>query len=197
MTRPRLRTLWPVAAAAIVAAGIELRGLHIIRTESGPVGLWQRIDNPAPRRGDVIRFCMRSDHAALVTGRAYAGGRLGGDCPHDTWVLQKPVLAVPGDTLTHAPEALTVNGRPVPFSATRTRDSDGRSVPVAPYGTYVLRSGEYWVYSPYTERSFDSRNLGVVTRHQLRGGARPVLIWLTSDQRAALRRRGLLPADRK
>lgn len=79
----------------------------------------------------------------------------------------------------------------VPLRATRTRDSCGLRVPVAPYGTFVLGAGEYWMHSPYHDGSFDSRYLGVVRREQLRGTMRPMVTWLTREQRAALRVRGL------
>jgi conjugative transfer signal peptidase TraF len=136
---------------------------------------------------------MSAEQARLTAGRPYAGGRRGGHCPHGTWMLAKPVVAVAGDTVVHTQDAVRINGRALPRSATRTRDSGGRLVPVAEYGTFVLGDGEFWMHSPYHDGSFDSRYLGVVRRDQLHGTMRPVLTWLTPGQRAALRARGLRP----
>lgn len=106
-------------------------------------------------------------------------------------MLAKPVAADPGDTVVHTRDAVLVNGRALPKSSTRARDSRGLQVPVAEYGTFVLGEGEFWMHAPYAEGSFDSRCLGVVRRDQLRGTMRPVLTWLTRSQRAALRAPGL------
>ena len=157
----------------------------LFHTERAPI--WRAL----PGVGDVARFCMRSEQARMTTGRPYARERRGGPCPHDTWMLAKPVVAGPGDTIVHTPDAVLVNGRALPLSATRTRDSRGLPVPTAGYGTFVLGEGEFWMHSPYHDGSFDSRYVGVVRREQLRGRMRPVLTWLTRSQRAALRARGL------
>lgn len=187
----RLKGLWPLGIAVVLGVCVPLFRLHFFHTESAPVGLWRALPAARPRVGDVARFCMRGDPARMTTGRPYAGGRRGGPCPHDTWMLAKPVVAGPGDTIVHTPGAVLVNGRAMPKSSTRTRDSRGLPVPVAEYGTFVLGEGEFWMHSPYADGSFDSRYLGVVRRDQLRGTMQPVLTWLTRSQRAALRARGL------
>jgi conjugative transfer signal peptidase TraF len=187
----RLRGLWPLGIALAVGLCVPLFRLHFFHTESAPLGLWRAVPATEPRVGDVVRFCMGPEEARLTAGRPYAGGRRGGPCPHGTWMLAKPVVARPGDTVVHTPDAVTVNGRALPKSSTRTRDSRGLSVPVAEYGTFVLRDGEFWMHSPYHDGSFDSRYLGVVRREQLRGTMRPMVTWLTQEQRAALRARGL------
>lgn len=187
----RLKALWPLWTMLAVSLTIPVFRLHFFHTESAPIGLWRALPAGEPRVGQIARFCMRPEQARLTAGRPYAGGRRGGPCPHDTWMLAKPVVAGPGDTIVHRPDAVLVNGRAMPKSSTRTRDSRGLPVPVAEYGTIVLRDGEFWMHSPYHDGSFDSRYLGVVRRDQVRGTMRPVLTWLTRSQRAALRARGL------
>ena len=193
MTRPRLRALWPVAAALTVCASLPLLRLHFFHTESAPLGLWRAVPSAHARVGDVARFCMGAETARITSGRPYAGGRRGGPCPHDTWTLAKPVVAGPGDTVVHTPGALWVNGHAEPGSATRTADSRGLRVPVAAYGTIVLGPGEYWVHSHFADGSFDSRYVGVVRSSQMRGTLRPVLTWLTPAQQRSLRSRGRVP----
>ena len=183
--------LWPLWTMLTLGLCVPLFRLHFFHTESAPLGLWRAVPAAEPRVGDVVRFCMGPEEARLTAGRAYAGGRRGGPCPHDTWMLAKPVVAVAGDTVLHTRDAVSVNGRVLPLSGTRTHDSRGLAVPVAAYGTFVLRAGEYWVHSPYADGSFDSRYLGVVRAEQMRGVVRPLLTWLTAAQHKALRARGL------
>ena len=187
----RLKGLWPLWTVLAAGLAIPVFRLHFFHTESAPIGLWRAVPAAAPRAGDVARFCMGPEEARLTAGRPYAGGRRGGPCPHDTWMLAKPVVAVAGDTVVHTPDVVSVNGRALPLSGTRTRDSRGLAVPVAAYGTFVLGAGEYWVHSPYADGSFDSRYLGVVRAEQMRGVVRPLLTWLTASQREALRARGI------
>jgi conjugative transfer signal peptidase TraF len=186
-----------VSVAALTVPVLVL-GFHLElnHTESGPLGIWRAYPDRVPAVGDFARFCMRPDQARATAGRPYAGGRRGGACPFDTWMLAKPVVAGPGDTVVHAPGYVQINGRTLPLSATRTRDSEGLAVPTAPYGRFVLGRGEFWVHSAYADGSFDSRYVGIVRAEQMRGTLRPVLTWLTSRQRGALRARGLTP-DRR
>ena len=113
----RLRALWPVAAALAVGLPVPLFRLHFFHTESAPIGLWRALPGRRPRVGDVVRFCMRADQARATAGRPYAGGSRSGRCPYGTWMLTKPVLAGPGDTVVHTPAAVLVNGRAEPLSA--------------------------------------------------------------------------------
>jgi len=187
----RLKAPWPLWTVLAVGLAILVFRLHFFHTESAPIGLWRALPAAEPRVGDVARFCMRSEQARLTAGRPYAGGRRSGPCPHDTWMLAKPVAAGPGDTVVHTPDAVRVNGQELPLSSTRTHDSRGLPVPTADFGSFVLADGEFWMHSPYADGSFDSRYLGVVRGDQLHGTMRPVITWLTGAQRAALRARGL------
>ena len=56
-----------------------------------------------------------------------------------------------------------------------TRDRAGRRVPHAAWGRLVLRPGEVWVQSEYTDASFDSRVFGPVPRGAILDRRVPVL----------------------
>lgn len=105
-TMKRLRSLWPLVIVVALGPAVPLFRLHFFHTESAPIGLWRALPAAEPRVGQVARFCMRSEEARFTAGGPYAGGRRGGPCPHDTWMLAKPVVAGPGDMVVHAP-----NGR--------------------------------------------------------------------------------------
>ncbi|NNC30768.1 S26 family signal peptidase [Longimicrobium terrae] len=191
--RTRLGALWPLGAAIALALPVPLLDLHFIHTESAPIGLW-RAHPGAPVIGDVVRFCMREAEARMTAGRPYAGGRRRGPCPYGTWMLAKPVVAGPGDTVIHTPEGVWINGRTLPKSATRPRDSAGLPVPASKYGLIILGPGELWVHSPYADGSFDSRYVGVVQTHHVSGTMQPLFTWLMPAQRTALRARGVSPS---
>ena len=107
----RLKSLWPLGIVLALGLCVPLFRLHFFHTESAPIGLWRALPAARPGVGDVARFCMRPDQARLTAGRPYAGGRRGGPCPHDTWMLAKPVVAGAGDTVVHTPDSVIVNGR--------------------------------------------------------------------------------------
>jgi len=86
------------------------------------------------------------------------------------------VLAVAGDTVRLDHNGVTINGRQAPNTRPLARDAAGRRLTPAPYGTYVLRDGQAWLWSPYSYRSFDSRYFGPVPRRGLVSVLRPVLI---------------------
>lgn len=182
------RYVLPSTLAILLAAAgaVHAFHLHFIYTESAPLGLWRAEPRAIPRVGEFARFCMRPAEARATAGRPYAGGSHGGPCPFNTWMLAKPVVATAGDTVVHRPDAVIVNGRRLPRSATRTHDSQGLAVPIAPFGMVILREGEYWMHSQYADGSFDSRYLGVVAQEQVRGVVRPVMTWLNQRQRATL-----------
>ncbi|HET6232198.1 MAG TPA: S26 family signal peptidase [Longimicrobiaceae bacterium] len=179
------------AVALSVPALVLAFHLELNHTESGPLGIWRAYPDRVPAVGEFVRFCMRPEQARATAGRPYAGGAHGGPCPFHTWMLAKPVVASPGDTVVHTPGYVKINGRTLPLSATRARDSEGLKVPTAAYGRFVLGRGEFWVHSPYADGSFDSRYVGIVRTEQMRGTLRPVLTWLSPRQRGALRSRGL------
>lgn len=91
--------------------------------------------------------------------------------------MGKPVLAMAGDTVDLDPRVITVNGRPIPDSETFMSDSRGRPLPHYPWGKYILKDGELWLFSPYQPRSFDSRYFGPVWESQVVAVAQPLATW--------------------
>lgn len=191
---------WAVFAGAMgtvaaIAFGADRGGFHFNHTESGPLGLLRADPRGEPRVGATVRFCMPAEVARHVAGRPYAGGAAGGPCPADTWMLVKPLIAGPGDTVVHLAGRLAINGCEIPQSATRPRDTDGRPVPHPPFGTTVLKPGEFWAYSPYADNSFDSRYVGPVVRSQMRGTIQGVATWTTAKQKRSLSMRLRSPSS--
>ncbi len=84
------------------------------------------------------------------------------------------VLAVGGDVVELRPEGIAVNGIPVPNSSVWSTDRLGRPLPHHPWGAYVLRADQVWLFSPYHPRSFDSRYYGPVHRSAICAVVEPI-----------------------
>jgi conjugative transfer signal peptidase TraF len=88
--------------------------------------------------------------------------------------LLKPIAASEGDRVEASNAGISVNGRLLPNTAPRVRDSMGRPLDHYPFGTYVVQQGEVWVASSWNYKSFDSRYFGPVRLSMIRHYVRPV-----------------------
>jgi conjugative transfer signal peptidase TraF len=161
--RGRFVTAAVVAAAAVIAGHTLARvaGIFVSMTPSMARGLWRQSDQPL-KRGDVVIACPPATHVLqLGADRGYLGG---GDCPTRYEPLIKPIAAMPGDTVVvRSDGVIEVNGTALQNSRSLSRDGVGRPLPgVPPPGTYAVASGQVWLISSYSPRSFDSRYLGPV-----------------------------------
>lgn len=158
-----LRTLASLGTVLVTIALAGLFAVHLglrfMVTSSLPLGVYRTVGGP-PVRGAIVMACLPEPAARLALERGYLWS---GGCPSGAVPLGKVVLAAAGDTVTVGPEGIRVNGRAVPKSQPRTRDSQGRSLEPYPYGSYVLAHGELWLFSPYHPLSFDSRYFGPVS----------------------------------
>ena len=156
-------------AGALLAAILAL-GLHVNLTASAPRGLYRTITGP-PTRGAWVVACVNPEAAALGRARGYLGP---GSCRGEVEPVLKLVVALAGDVVELRPEAVMVNGRPLPGSASAVFDSLGRPLPHAVRGRHVVAPDELWLVSTRVANSWDSRYLGPFTGSQVRAVARPV-----------------------
>ena len=154
---------------AFLAAILGL-GLHVNLSASAPRGLY-RIVAGHPTRGAWVVACVSPQAAALARARGYLGP---GPCAGGVQPVLKPVVAIAGDVVEIGPEAVTVNGRPLPGSSSAVVDSLGRALPHAPWGRYLVGAGELWLVSTRVPNSWDSRYLGPISVSQVWAVARPV-----------------------
>lgn len=147
-----------LALLAAIVAGVHGAGLRIQHTPSLPMGLYRTIDG-APDRGTIGMWCLPPTVAA--GGRAL-GYLAAGSCADGTEPLGKIVLGIAGDTIRYGAAGVVLNGRLVPNTRPLARDSQGRALAHAPFGTHVLRAGEVWLWSPFSAASWDSRYFGPI-----------------------------------
>ena len=91
--------------------------------------------------------------------------------------IVKPIGAVAGDQLEIHASQLSVNGQPLPNSATQPHDQYGRALPHVPWGTYRVAPGTVWLVATHHSRSWDSRYFGPVDIDTIQSGVVPVWIW--------------------
>lgn len=158
------RTPW-IRVCFLVVAAIGLLVTHGARsnlylnfTRSLPIGIYRRVSG-VPTRGDLVVACLPRRAAEFARDRGYLWQ---GSCPGRVAPVGKVVLALAGDTVSLTRAGFAVNGRPVPSSRVVDRDSKGRAIPHYPFGRYVVRRDEAWLFSSFHPLSFDSRYFGPI-----------------------------------
>lgn len=138
--------------------------------------------NDVPHRGAVIAVCLPRETACLAARRGYLGP---GECACNTSPLIKKIAGLAPDLVEVRESGVLVNGKELPHSARRARDSQNRTIPRVPAGRYRLESGTAWLYGESDPRSWDSRYFGPVPLAGLIGHLHPVP-WLLVFAASAL-----------
>ena len=156
--------------AGVLLAVILVLGLHVNLSASAPRGLYRMVAG-WPTRGAWVVACVSPQSAAFARTRGYLGP---GSCAGGVQPVLKPVIAVAGDVVDIAPEAVTVNGQRLPSSSIAATDSLGRELPHVAWGRYVVGADELWLVSTRVPNSWDSRYLGPLSAAQVWSLARPI-----------------------
>src|SRR6266851_977069 len=99
---------WLGSPVVLLAAG-WIAGLRLNLTGSLPVGLYLAV-GAASARGALVLVCLPPQVAAFARARGYVPR--GGACPGGVVPIGKPIVAMPGDTVTVTPTGMLVNGAP-------------------------------------------------------------------------------------
>lgn len=167
--RARVVLVWLVSVFTVTLCVYAL-GFRIVLTQSVPRGLYRAVDVPL-LRGTLVAFCLSPAVATFATARGYVPW---GTCPGGTQPVVKMIGALAGDTVELRPDAILVNGAPLPNSATLPHDSRGRALPRIPRGRYHVTADECWLFATHIPESWDSRYFGPVKRAQILSTARAV-----------------------
>ncbi len=165
-----------IGLGAALGVGVAAAlGLRINDSASLPRGIY-RVSRGRVTRGSCILVCSpwAAGHLALSRGYLHPG-----NCPGGVVPLGKVVLATGGDVVAVGQEAITVNGVPVPRSASRDRDDQGRALPTTVGQVFRLERDQVWIFAPHP-RSFDSRVFGPVSVSAIRGVLVP--IWTEGEE---------------
>lgn len=166
-----------LSVLSLVALGeaAQLAGLHINYTRSAPVGIW--IEQPAVslKHGSMISICPPD--VPIVKDLTQQGQLSPGDCKGTgAMPLLKPVAAMEGDMVRiRSDEPVYINGSVVLNSLPAS------GLKSWPDGDYKVPKGEIWVFSDYSDRSFDSRYFGPVSISSIRAEVKPLLVFDKED----------------
>lgn len=165
-----------IGLGAALGVGVAAAlGLRINDSSSLPRGIY-RVSKGRVTRGSCILVCSPrvAGHLALSRGYLHPG-----NCPGGVVPLGKVVLAAGGDVVAVGREAITVNGVPVPRSASRDWDDQGRALPTTVGQVFRLERDQIWIFASHP-RSFDSRVFGPVSVSAIRGVLVP--IWIEGEE---------------
>ena len=156
-----IKTKAPIAAVGLFLVAYlvpQLAGLRINFSTSMPRGLYRNVAS-AVKRDAIVAVCLPEELARFGVQRHYLGA---GSCPDGSEPVVKVIAAVGSDRVEVTANAVLVNGIALPHSRPLDRDRGGRDLLPYAAGEHRLESGEVWLYSPYEERSWDSRYFGPV-----------------------------------
>jgi len=190
----RGRDAHPSAGRAARAIGVLLgcAGLlarlpiRINLSPSMPAGVYwiasgpERVPTQRVVRGDIVTVCLPTTVAAMGTARGYLPRH--GRCADGQSPVGKPVVAVGGDVVTVDSNGVVVNGQRIPQSAALSQDKVGRALARVPNGRYPVLTGQAWLVSAYSGRSWDSRYWGPIGIEGQTTILRPV--WTTGGVRS-------------
>jgi conjugative transfer signal peptidase TraF len=154
---------------AALFAIFQLSRVRVNASPSLPIGLYR---TTLDKSAKLVEFCPAEPYATISAKREY---REKGDCPDGAEPLMKPIVPVSGDTVEISPQGVTINGRLLPNSATRSFDIKDRPLTHWPFGKYRVDTGKVWVISSFNPRSFDSRYFGPIPIASIRCHLRPLL----------------------
>lgn len=161
--------MWIVSVFTLVLCVYAL-GFRLVLTRSVPRGLYRAVELPL-QRGVLVAFCLPPTLSAFAAARGYVSW---GSCPGGTQPVVKPIGAIAGDTVELRPDAILVNGAPLPNSATLSHDARGRALPHLPWGRYQVTANEFWLFATHIPESWDSRYFGPIPRALILTTARAV-----------------------
>ena len=75
------------------------------------------------------------------------------------------------------PGYVSINGAPFERSAVASRDSAGRPLSHAAWGSHRVGHDEVWLFGFNDRRSWDSRYFGPVPLADVRGNIKPIVTW--------------------
>ncbi len=147
--------------------------LRINLSSSMPIGIWQI--NDTLKRGSVVAACVPLDKPVLQWMRAHHQ-LTAGNCPSGYAPFLKTVIGIPGDKVILGWNFIQVNEKQYYPVITLPYSNDSLATKIVLRGTYYLKRGEYWLFSDYHERSFDSRYFGTVHRRDIQYDLKPLWV---------------------
>lgn len=135
-----------------------------------PAGVYRAIHSTV-QRGDIVESCLPRIISTYARMRDYIGT---GSCPGSAGTVTLIVAGMSPDTVTLKQDSVSINGTPLPDSATQEQDHKKRYIPAIPRGVYPLSEGQLWLMGDQID-SWDSRYFGSIDKIQIRSILRPII----------------------
>jgi conjugative transfer signal peptidase TraF len=163
-----------IVAAITLVLFVNRLPVRINLSASMPQGIYLLAATSTVSVGDFVMVCLDNVLAqfALQRGYLHAGNCINGEQP-----LLKQVAAQSNDKIELLANAVVINGKTLPHSATSRMDSFNRLLPAIPRSTYILKAHQLWLYGTESARSWDSRYFGAVDISHVVSVVKPLLIW--------------------
>lgn len=173
--RPQASRVLVNIASTIVAlvAAAWACGLRFNLTSSLPVGLYQLTPGRSVLPGSIVLVCLPEPIAIFAKTRGYL---YRGWCADGIEPIGKVVAAMAGDSVAVTEGGIIVNGALVAHTRPSAADSHGRKMPTLRRTPDVVSSDSVWLYSPFSESSFDSRYFGPVATARVVAVVRPLVV---------------------
>lgn len=168
-------TTFSFLSIVVIGEMVSPFGLHINYTKSAPMGLWKEQPTEALKLGSMVSVCPPT--VPIVLDLTKQGRLSPGDCAGTgARPLLKPVAAIEGDMVRiRSGEPIYINGRALRNSISAS------GLNAWPDGDYKVSDDEIWVFSDYSDRSFDSRYFGPVSISAIRAEVKPLLVFNDKD----------------
>lgn len=134
-------------------------------TNSMPKGIYLLKGKKNYQKGDIVLICPDLKNYVLNQGleRGYIDLNSSKECTTDK--LIKIILAKENDLITINKNGMYLNDKLINLSV-KKYDKKGRKMNIFYVTNYVLKKGEYFVYTPQ-EFSFDSRYFGLINEKDI------------------------------
>lgn len=163
----------PIGATLVFALGVAAYalGFRLNLSASIPPGVYRVTKDPVAK-GSLVLVCLPPTLSAFARSRDYVRA---GSCKDGNAPVGKVVAAAAGDTVDVTANGLIVNGERLSNTRALANDGRGRALPHIESGRYVVRTGQIWLVSSYSTRSFDSRYFGPVPIDRIVSTVRPIV----------------------
>jgi conjugative transfer signal peptidase TraF len=165
--------LAPIGAALILGLSVAAYtfGFRLNLSASIPPGVYRVTKDPVAK-GSLVLVCLPPALSAFARSRDYVRA---GSCKDGNAPVGKVVAAAAGDTVDVTASGLMVNGGQLSNTRPLGNDGRGRALPHIESGRYIVRTGQIWLASSYSTRSFDSRYFGPVPVDRIVSSVRPIV----------------------
>lgn len=152
----------------------SLMGATYNSTNSLPSGIYWTVDQPVTR-DSIVSFCQPLEpifQAGLDRGFISQGRCEGNYLP-----LMKKVKGLPGDVIRLSDQGILINDALINNSKPLALEAPLDGYPPIVLGEYTVKSGEYFLLSDYSAKSFDGRYYGPTPKEAIDSVLVPVVIW--------------------